>query len=76
MIHTGLLIRNTLRKQGHTVTWFATQLCCTRSNVYKIFHKPNIDIELLWRISLVLDHNFFCELSGIYQENPMLIDEE
>ncbi|HIZ31983.1 MAG TPA: hypothetical protein H9814_00320 [Candidatus Bacteroides merdigallinarum] len=76
MIHTGLLIRDALREQGHTVSWFAAQLCCTRSNVYKIFRKANIDVELLWRISLVLDHNFFRELSGIYQENPLLIDEE
>ena len=76
MIHTGLLIRNTLREQGHTVTWFAAQLCCTRSNAYKIFRKNNIDIELLWRISLVLGHNFFGELSGIYEDNPQLLDEE
>lgn len=76
MIHTGLLIRNTLREQGHTVSWFAAQLCCTRSNAYKIFRKNNIDIELLWRISLVLDHNFFGELSGIYEDNPRLLDED
>lgn len=76
MIHTGQLIKHALREQGHTVAWFATQLCCTRSNIYKIFRKANIDVELLWRISLVLDHNFFYELSGIYQENPQLIDED
>lgn len=76
MIHTGWLIREILRKQGHTVTWFATQLCCTRSNVYKIFRKANIDVELLWRISQVLDYNFFSELSSIYQKNPLLIGEK
>lgn len=76
MIHTGLLIKNTLRAQGHTVTWFADQLCCTRSNAYKIFRKNNIDVELLWRISLVLGHNFFGELSSIYAKNPQLLDKE
>ena len=76
MIHTGQLIRHALREKGHTVTWFAAQLCCTRSNIYKIFRKNNIDVELLWRISLVLDRNFFFELSDLYRENPFLIDEE
>lgn len=63
MIHAGQLIRHTLHEQGRTVTWFAAQLCCTRPNVYKIFRKENIDIHLLWRISCILGHNFFQDLS-------------
>ena len=59
MIHAGQLIERTLHEQGRTVTWFATQLCCTRPNVYKIFRKENIDIHLLWRISCILGHDFF-----------------
>ena len=59
MIHAGQLIERTLHEQGRTVTWFATQLCCTRPNVYKIFRKENIDIHLLWRISYILGHDFF-----------------
>ena len=30
MIHAGQLIERTLHEQGRTVTWFASQLCCTR----------------------------------------------
>ena len=63
MIHAGQLIERTLHEQGRTVTWFATQLCCTRPNVYKIFRKENIDIHLLWRISCILGHDFFRDLS-------------
>lgn len=63
MIHAGQLIERTLHEQGRTVTWFATQLCCTRPNVYKIFRKENIDIHLLWRISYILGHDFFRDLS-------------
>lgn len=48
MIHAGQLIERILHDQGRSVTWFAAQLCCTRPNVYKIFHKENIDIQLLW----------------------------
>ena len=64
MLHIGQLIACTLHEQGRTVTWFARQLCCTRPNVYKIFGKENIDISLLWRISCILHHDFFGDLSG------------
>ncbi|CAG9899296.1 hypothetical protein BOVA604_3738 [Bacteroides ovatus] len=64
MVHVGQLIADILHEQGRTVTWFATQLCCTRPNVYKIFQKENIDIYLLWRISCILDHDFFHDLSN------------
>lgn len=63
MIHIGQRIEQKLRDQGRTVTWFAKRLCCTRSNVYKIFSKESIDTALLWRISAVLGYNFFHELS-------------
>lgn len=63
MIHVGRLIERELHEQGRTVTWFAAQLCCTRPNVYKIFSKESIDTYLLWRISRVLRHDFFRDLS-------------
>lgn len=64
MVHVGQLIERTLHDQGRTVTWFAAQLCCTRPNIYKIFRKENIDLNLLWRISVILRHDFFYELSS------------
>ena len=69
MTHAGQLIEHTLHSQGRTVTWFAKQLCCTRPNIYKIFRKSNIDMQLLWRISDILNHNFFKDLSADFQEN-------
>ena len=63
MIHAGQLIERTLHEQGRTVTWFATQLYCTRPNVYKLFRQENMDIHLLWRISCILGHDFFRDLS-------------
>ena len=54
MLHIGQLIACTLHEQGRTVTW---------PNVYKIFGKENIDISLLWRISCILHHDFFGDLS-------------
>ncbi len=63
MIHIGQHIYNTLRNSNMTVTKFAEELHCTRPNVYKIFAKKTIDIELLWHISQVLKHDFFADLS-------------
>lgn len=46
-----------------TVNWFAQQLHCDRRNIYRIFAKNNLDIELLRRISVILDHDFFKDIS-------------
>ena len=46
-----------------TINWFASQLHCDRRNVYRIFTKDNIDIQLLRRICEVLRHDFFADLS-------------
>jgi hypothetical protein len=63
MIHVGRLIEQKLHDQGRTVTWFATRLCCTRPNIYKIFNKESIDTHLLWRISRILEYDFFQDIS-------------
>jgi plasmid maintenance system antidote protein VapI len=62
-MHIGSKIQEKLRESGHTVAWFARQICCTRTHVYKIFNKENIDVELLMRISNVLNYDFFQDLS-------------
>lgn len=48
-----------------TVAWFAKELHCERRNVYRIFERENIDILLLARISRILDHDFFQDLSNL-----------
>ena len=70
-MHIGQLIEQKFRESGHTVTWFASKLCCTRANVYKIFSKENIDVHLLMRISRILHYDFFVEISqeGIQDVN-------
>ena len=76
MIHMGKLIEQTLHDQGRTVTWFANQLCCSRPNAYKIFHKANIDLLLLWRISFILRHNFFNDLSSAFQHRNLTSEKQ
>ncbi len=58
-IHIGLEIERVLRHERRTVTWLSKKICCNRTNIYKLFMKRNIDVELLMRISLALEYNFF-----------------
>jgi len=62
-MHLGNAIREELKRQERTVAWFARQICCTRTHVYKIFEKENIDVDLLLRISRILNHDFFKDIS-------------
>ena len=50
---------STLRKDQRSVGWLAREIHCTRNNIYKIFNKPSLDGNLLFRISLVMNFNFF-----------------
>ena len=59
MVHIGNLIEQELRSQRRSVTWFAKELCCDRTNVYKLFRKDSVDTQLLYRISVILSYDFF-----------------
>lgn len=77
MTHVGRLIEDELHRQGLSVTWFAEQLCCARTNVYKIFRKSSIDTELLLRISDILQYDFFSMLLSVFKEqkgNDVVVD--
>lgn len=55
----GKLIKIELKNQERSVSWFARKLNCDRQNVYNIFQRTTIDSELLLRISVVLQKDFF-----------------
>jgi len=67
MIHIGKLIEAELRRQERTVSWFARNLYCERTNIYDIFKRRSIDTGMLLRISVVLHHNFFRYYSGEFE---------
>lgn len=58
-ISIGALIENELHRQERTTVWFARKLGCNRTNAYKIFPRESIDTELLLKISVILQYNFF-----------------
>ena len=59
MIHIGQAIEAELRDQERTVSWLSRRLDCDRTKIYQIFHKPAIKTDMLMKISLVLNKNFF-----------------
>lgn len=59
MIHIGNIIKEKFDEQGLSVSWFAKELCCDRTNIYSIFKRESIDTSLLVKISTILKHDFF-----------------
>ena len=60
-MHIGNRIKEILGEKGRTAIWLASQIPCERSNVYHIFRREDINVKLLCRISVALDHDFFAE---------------
>ena len=58
-IHIGQLIRAQLKADERSVSWLAREIGCTRNHLYKVFRRPSLDAELLLRISLAMNFNFF-----------------
>lgn len=61
-LHIGRLVKSVFDASGMTVSEFARRINCERTNVYKIFDRRTIDVELLVRISEILNHNFLADV--------------
>lgn len=72
-IHIGRLIEEQFTKRGCTISWFARQINCDRTNVYGIFKRETIDVKRLYEIGKVLEYDFFQVLSDELNEEN---DEE
>ena len=62
-MNVGKHVEEVLKRQKKSVTWLASQIPCERTNVYNIFRRKSMDVRLLMRLSVILDHDFFLELS-------------
>lgn len=58
-MYIGQLIKQELADQDRSITWFAEQLSCSHTDVYKLFNDASIDTGLLLLISDVLGVDFF-----------------
>lgn len=68
MKHVGQLIKQELERQDRTPTWLARRISCDRTNVYYIFKQPSLHSELIERLSIALNHNFFMDLADELSE--------
>ena len=59
LINIGQIIREELRRQGHTNEWLAERINVHPRTVQKIFLKPTIDTQQLLAISIALRVDFF-----------------
>lgn len=60
----GEKIKSVLFAQNHTAKWLAEQIPCERTNVYDIFKRSDINVNLLKQLSAILDYDFFKDLSN------------
>ena len=58
-VYIGKIIEDELRRQERSVTWLSRKIHCARRNIYSIFSRPYIDTELLYRLSVALNTDFF-----------------
>ena len=58
-LHIGHLIKAQLKVDQRSASWLAREIGCTRNHVYKIFNKPSLEGNLILKISIVMNFNFF-----------------
>ena len=66
--HIGELIKEVVTQKGIKTSWIAEQLGCHRNNIYLIFARSWIDTETLMKLSRILNHDFFADLSNCYRQ--------
>lgn len=74
----GELIRQKVGESNMPYSEFARRINYSRSSLYNLFAKKSIDVELLLRISEVLDYDFMYEVYhiGDKRREGRLIDEQ
>jgi len=70
-IHIGQMIQSKMKADRRTAQWLAQQLNCAVSNIYKIYEKPTISIDLMLRIAPLLQIDFFAYYSNALKEKQI-----
>ncbi len=58
-IHIGNLIDEKIKERGITKAEFGRRICTSRQNISTLLKKESLDASLLYKISIILDFNFF-----------------
>ena len=67
-IHIGAIIKDKLAQERRSVSWFADQMNCDRSNMYKLLSRAHLDSNFILRASKILEYNFFKDISALLEE--------
>ena len=59
----GRRIKEVLDEQGRSASWLASKIPCERTNMYDIFKREDVSVALLFKVSSILGHDFFLEIS-------------
>ncbi len=62
-MHIGQKIKEVMEQKHRSVIWVARQIECERTNVYNIFLRSDINTSLLRQLSIILEYDFFKDLS-------------
>ena len=62
-MHVGKRIKQVLDEQGRSASWLASKIPCERTNMYDIFKREDVSVALLFKVSSILGHDFFLEIS-------------
>lgn len=74
-IHIGSIIRQKLMESPLSIAEFASRINRTRTTVYDIFERKSIDVDLLLRISEVLQYNFLEEVYLLEHSKEVAVSE-
>ena len=62
--HVGELVKNYLNKNMSNRTYVARQLGVSPSTVARYFENVSLQLGILWKLSLITNHNFVTELGA------------
>ncbi len=62
-MHVGKRIKEVMEEQGRSASWLASKIPCERTNMYDVFKRKDLSVGLLYKVSVILDHDFFLEIS-------------
>ena len=63
MKHIGRLIEQEMERQERNPTWLAKKIPCVRTNVYYLLKQESLQADMIERLSIALNHDFFKDLS-------------
>ncbi|MBR4390541.1 MAG: hypothetical protein IKT08_00330 [Bacteroidales bacterium] len=62
-IHVGHMLELEMLRQDKKVAWLAREVNREKSSIYKMFARNSLDVWMLIRISQLLKHDFFKDIS-------------